>query len=142
MSEKLTVWYEKGVNFKCTGCGDCCTGGPGYTWINREEIVEMARFLKLEVHEFSRKYLRQIGSRYALLEKNSYDCIFLEERRCTVYSVRPTQCQTFPFWPGNMQSAESWRGAAKFCEGICDEAPTVPFEEITHQLERQSREEL
>ena len=28
------TWYHLGLRFQCTGCGDCCTGAPGYVWIN------------------------------------------------------------------------------------------------------------
>ena len=33
-----TPWYKDGLRFQCTGCGDCCTGGPGYVWVNQAEI--------------------------------------------------------------------------------------------------------
>ena len=31
-------WYAGGLRFTCTGCGDCCTGAPGYVWVNQQEI--------------------------------------------------------------------------------------------------------
>ncbi|MDP1835840.1 MAG: YkgJ family cysteine cluster protein [Chlamydiales bacterium] len=151
MSDKLNLlenssnqpWYSKGLNFECTGCGGCCTGGPGYTWISEEEILAMADYLKISLDDFGRKYLRQVGGRYALLEKPaSYDCILLDGKRCTVYPVRPTQCQTFPFWPGTIQSEQAWRDTAVHCEGIRDDAPIVSFEEIERQRERQIESEL
>ena len=31
------AWYaEEGLAFECTGCGDCCTGAPGYVWVIRD----------------------------------------------------------------------------------------------------------
>ena len=38
-------WYADGLNFTCTQCGNCCTGGPGFVWISREEIVRLAAHL-------------------------------------------------------------------------------------------------
>jgi hypothetical protein len=35
-------WYKDGLRFTCTGCGDCCTGAPGYVWVNKEEIEALA----------------------------------------------------------------------------------------------------
>ena len=35
-------WYKEGLRFKCTECGKCCTGAPGYVWVNKEEVAEMA----------------------------------------------------------------------------------------------------
>ena len=32
-------WYAEGLRFKCTECGQCCTGAPGYVWVNEEEVA-------------------------------------------------------------------------------------------------------
>ncbi len=142
MTDKLKVWYTEGVRFACTGCGQCCTGAPGYIFVSLEEIQAIAAYLNLSVADFSKKYLRKVGQRYSLLEKfKSYDCIFLEGKKCQIYPVRPTQCQTFPYWPAVMDTPESWREAAKGCEGIRHDAPLVPKEEIELQLQRQIESE-
>lgn len=141
MSDSLNViqdekpWYSKGLNFKCTGCGKCCTGAPGYIWITEGEIVEMADFLNITIKDFSRKYLRRVGNRYSLLERSkTYDCVFLKDKKCEVYPVRPTQCRTFPFWPHLLKSQENWESAASYCEGIHPDAPIVPYETVKNQL--------
>lgn len=83
-----------------------------------------------------RKHLRQIGGRYSLKEMpRTYDCEFLEGKKCTIYPVRPTQCHTFPWWPHLVDSKESWQQAAACCEGIQPDAPLVAAEEIEQQLE-------
>ena len=41
-------WYKDGLKFKCTGCGDCCTGGEGYVWVNKQEIVALAAEVGVE----------------------------------------------------------------------------------------------
>lgn len=63
-------WYQKGLRFKCTECGQCCTGAPGYVWVTEEEMSKMADFLKITKDLFKRKYTRQRDNRYALIEKN------------------------------------------------------------------------
>ncbi len=45
------------------------------------------------------------------------ECIFLENKKCSIYSVRPTQCRTYPFWPSIMSESE-WNLESKLCEGI------------------------
>ncbi len=142
MTDKLKQvspeWYAKGLKFSCTGCGRCCTGGPGYAWVNVEEIEKIAAYLNLSLDDFGKKYLRQIGNRYALLERGkNFDCIFLKGKQCQIYPVRPTQCQTFPFWPEAIASPEAWEATAKECEGICDSADVVPFKDIEKQRLRQ-----
>lgn len=132
---KEDIWYAEGLRFKCTECGQCCTGAPGYVWVSDEEIKTMANYLGLNTAEFGRKFLRYVDGRYALLEKpGSYDCIFLKDKKCELYQVRPTQCRTFPWWVQNLCSPEDWEEAAKYCEGISQNAPLVPFEVIQEQL--------
>jgi uncharacterized protein len=129
-------WYAEGLAFSCTQCGNCCTGGPGYVWITDEEIARLAEYLKLSVAETTEKYCRTIDGKVSLRERRSkeglYDCIFLTEtgpaqnsggvshgrRVCSVYSVRPAQCRTWPFWKENLASESAWVHAAKRCPGI------------------------
>lgn len=103
----------------------------------------MAHFLKLSVEEFSQRYLRQIGKRYALkdLPRKNWDCVFLEGKQCKLYTVRPKQCQTFPWWQENLKSPEAWAEAAKCCEGIRDDAPLFSLEEIEEQVARKGSPE-
>lgn len=143
MSESSLPWYKEGLKFKCTECGKCCTGSSGYVWLSLDEMQEMANVLKLPLDLFKRKYIRQKGNRFALIEKRAlngdYDCIFLEDKKCKVYQARPLQCRTFPWWPENLRCEESWKSAGLECEGINDEAPTVSYDHIQEQLEKQTK---
>ncbi|MGK5595717.1 MAG: YkgJ family cysteine cluster protein [Parachlamydiaceae bacterium] len=143
MSDSGLPWYKEGLKFKCTECGKCCTGSSGYVWLTLDEMQEMANVLQLPLDLFKRKYIRQKGHRFALIEKRAlngdYDCIFLEDKKCKIYQARPLQCRTFPWWPENLRSEESWKSARLECEGINDEAPTVSYEHIQEQLEKQSQ---
>ena len=133
-------WYQKGLKFKCTECGQCCTGAPGYTWVTEKESEAIANFLNISLEEFSKKYLRKVNDRLSLTEKPvTYDCIFLKDKKCQIYPVRPTQCRTFPWWAKNLNSEEDWNHAATFCEGINNDAELVPLEKIQDQLEIQKR---
>ncbi|MEC7840381.1 MAG: YkgJ family cysteine cluster protein [Chlamydiota bacterium] len=140
--EKLKVttesqpWYQEGLRFKCTGCGQCCTGGPGAVWISQEEIELMAKHLNLAESEFIKTYTRLIDGKRSLIEDPvSYDCVFLKDNKCSLYSVRPKQCRTFPWWQQNLTSKKAWKEAAQWCEGINHpEAPIVPSSEIDSNL--------
>ena len=130
-------WYADGLTFTCTQCGNCCTGGPGYVWISDVEIDRLAEHLKLPRKTVIEKYCRKIGNKFSLKESRSpaglYDCVFLKEipvattdkskvvqtkRICEIYSVRPLQCRTFPFWDGILASAARWKEAQKRCPGM------------------------
>ena len=45
-------WFQAGLRFECSQCGDCCTGAPGYVWVNREEINALAAKVGMEVSAF------------------------------------------------------------------------------------------
>lgn len=130
-------WYERGLNFRCKfpACDRCCSGakGPGYVWLNVDEMRAIAEFLKQPFDMFTRHFVRQIDHAYSLIEKPNHDCIFLESGSCSIYDVRPTQCRTYPFWREPLKSPESWKAEAKECPGIDAEAPLVPSTEIERQ---------
>jgi Fe-S-cluster containining protein len=129
-------WYHQGLRFRCVGCGGCCTGEPGYVWLNAQEIAALAAFLRLKISSFERKFIRRIGIRACLVELPNGDCVFFDRgsRQCRVYQFRPRQCQTWPFWHSNLRSPEAWQLAGKRCPGI-DHGPLVPVAEILRQAE-------
>jgi uncharacterized protein len=131
-------WYHRGLHFQCTGCGDCCTGAPGYVWINKAEIEAIAAHLKLDIAKFEKKYVRLIGIRKSLIEFANGDCVFFDnqDRGCKIYAARPKQCRTWPFWDSNLNSPESWEETALHCLG-CNRGPLIALEEI--ELQRRSR---
>lgn len=131
----VDYWYKEGLKFKCTGCGKCCTGGPGYVWIDEKEIAEMAAFLKITPKEFEKLYTRHVNGRLSLREnKVNYDCVFLKDKQCQVYGTRPKQCRKFPWWSENLKSPERWESVAKDCEGINHpDAPLISFEKIEEE---------
>ena len=126
------TWYKKGLRFQCTGCGACCSKEPGYVWLSAAEIHAIADHLQISKEEFLRRYTRSIFGRISLLEnKITFDCVFLKDNKCQIYSARPMQCRTFPWWKENLESPAAWRETAVRCEGIDHaDAPVVSFEAI------------
>jgi uncharacterized protein len=112
-------WYENGLRFECTQCGDCCTGAPGYVWVNGEEIRSIAALLHMEVDAFEDKYVRKVGIRKSLVEFPDGACVFFntDTRKCGVYEARPRQCRTWPFWDSNLANPESWQHTCEVCPG-------------------------
>jgi Fe-S-cluster containining protein len=133
---KEQPWFKDGLRFQCTQCGDCCTGAPGYVWVNQEEIEALAREIGLAPDEFERKYVRRVGIRRSLVEFSNGDCVFFdgEKRKCTVYTARPRQCRTWPFWHSNVRSPEDWEHTCQVCPGS-GTGPLVPAEQILHQVQ-------
>ncbi len=112
-------WYKDGLRFTCSGCGDCCTGSPGYVWVNNEEIAQLAALVRLSVEDFEAEHVRQIGVRKSLVEYENGDCVFFDNksRKCGVYSARPRQCRTWPFWDSNIRTPDAWAETCQVCPG-------------------------
>jgi len=112
-------WYHEGLKFNCTQCGDCCSGAPGYVWLNKDEIEALAKRLQLDEETFEKNYVMQVGIRKSLREFSNGDCILLdgEKRVCTAYEDRPRQCRTWPFWDSNLRSPETWAETCESCPG-------------------------
>lgn len=113
-------WYHKGLRFTCTECGDCCSGGPGYVWVTKQEIAELAAAMGVsDVAEFEAQYVRTVGVRRSLRERANYDCVLLDAktRKCMAYAARPRQCRTWPFWDSNLASPEAWEYTCSVCPG-------------------------
>jgi Fe-S-cluster containining protein len=112
-------WYRDGLRFTCTQCGDCCTGAPGHVWVSNDEIAALAQLLGLSEETFEDTYVRRVGARKSLRELPGGNCVLLdgEKRSCTVYSARPRQCRTWPFWDSNLKSPEDWAHTCQVCPG-------------------------
>ncbi len=82
-----TPWYSEGLRFECTQCGACCSGEPGYVWVNEDEIEAMADEIGLEVDAFERKFVRQVEQDKSLIEYPDGDCIMLDPRTRKVHGL-------------------------------------------------------
>src|SRR6476660_9140102 len=71
-------WYNAGLRFTCTQCGNCCTGAPGYVWVNNEEIAALSALMGLEAEEFEERFVRRVGARKSLKELAGGDCVLLD----------------------------------------------------------------
>ncbi len=132
----MNKWYEKGLRFKCTECGKCCSGFEGFVWLSPQDIEKLSKHFGLTSEDFLKKYTRKIGNRTSLIEKRNFDCIFYKDKKCTVYQARPSQCKTFPFWPEHLKKTKDWTKAKKFCEGIDHpEGDLIPLEKIQKTLQ-------
>ena len=123
-------WYRDGLRFECTRCGRCCRGA-GNVWVSEPEIAALASRLGQDAEAFREGFTRRAGKRGVILrQKRNLDCIFWDDAQgCTVYSDRPRQCRTYPFWSAFLQSEEDWRDESASCPGM-DRGTLYPAEEI------------
>jgi Fe-S-cluster containining protein len=134
-SDENQPWYKDGLRFECTQCGRCCRG-PGNVWVSDEEIENLAQHVEQSVDEFRATYVKRAGRRgLVLTQKRNQDCIFWDETTgCQVYTSRPRQCLTYPFWRANLTNEYQWTSERRHCPGV-DKGPLHSPEEIDAQLE-------
>ena len=124
-----TIIKEEGYPYSfdwsaCATCqGRCCTGESGYIYVNKEEIENISKLLKLEIKDFVRDYLYKKGYKFSIKElkyNDSYECVFYdrESNGCGIYDARPLQCRTFPFWDYYKTRVDELKLE---CPGIIDE---------------------
>jgi Fe-S-cluster containining protein len=132
-------WWAEGLRFQCQGSGQCCTshGEYGFVFLTKEDRQRMAKHLGLSLSNFTKKYCGRTDGNYHLIEDGvNFDCLFLKDKRCTVYEARPTQCRTWPFWPDAM-NAKTWKKeVVTFCPGV-GKGPVISAEQIALNLQEQ-----
>ena len=140
----MSEWFEDGLRFSCTQCGNCCTGPTGAVWFTESEAKAMAESLEVPIKEFYLRFARKIGARWSLNERlveGKYDCVFLDRSgdhpNCSLYAVRPSQCRTWPFWNELLKSRTSWERAKREtpCPGM-DSGNLIPASEIRIQRDQ------
>ena len=115
-------WWNMGLYFSCVRCGACCGQAPGTVRFTSGELSAMAHALGVSEEQFTREYACIKYGALSLRERPNFDCVFLKNAgdgsECEIYSVRPSQCSTFPFWPDVLESFQSWQRYASSCPGM------------------------
>jgi uncharacterized protein len=134
MSTDSDPWYAAGLRFRCTMCGKCCTGAPGFVWVTDDEVAAIADYLRLPHDQMFAMHTRVVNEERSLREKANGDCIFWDKTAgCTIYDVRPAQCRTWPFWESNIKSPAAWQHTCDICPGS-GHGDLIPAEEITRRM--------
>jgi hypothetical protein len=96
---QVTVTTEN-PPLNCMKCASFCCKLAGYVEVRRPDIRRLADHLGLTVREFEEKHLVEKTRKGEKLIKSAFNaCQFLgENRRCTVYSARPTDCRGYVCW--------------------------------------------
>jgi len=114
-------WWFDGLRFQCTACGKCCENhGEGFEYVysTRAERRALAAHFGLTERAFEAQYCERVEGHLSFKSVNQ-GCVFLKDGRCSVYTLRPSQCRTFPFWPELLTDERTWqRDVASFCPGV------------------------
>ncbi|MEW6201877.1 MAG: YkgJ family cysteine cluster protein [bacterium] len=130
------TFWRSGLRFECVeGCTRCCEI-PGYVFVHASEIQAIAETLHLTPEEFKARFLKPYwGDMWHLDFPSEKPCIFLNEKGCSIYPVRPAQCAAFPFWSETIENEKTWQDLKKLCPGI-DRGRLYSPDEITTAVEK------
>ncbi|MDO5844567.1 MAG: YkgJ family cysteine cluster protein [Methanocorpusculum sp.] len=99
LAEKIS---EKG--FRCLRCGKCCSGDDNEVMVSPEEVDLLVKASGLSFDEIAEPYpswIEESGAKFTfgwvLKRGEDGNCIFLKEKKCSVYNSRPHICRTYPF---------------------------------------------
>lgn len=113
--------------FACHRCGNCCSGGSGFVWLEAGEIERMAAALGATTASFSRRFVRSAQDprtgeqRLALIENETHGgrcALLFGKNTCSVYEARPKHCRTFPYWDTVLEDRAAFEVARATCPGI------------------------
>ena len=139
--QKEKEWWAKGIQFECQGSGKCCVsrGEYGHVYLSPEDRRKLAKFFKIPMGTFTRKYCER-GQGIWKLKDFSQACVFLDGTKCKVYSARPMQCRTWPFWP-EVMNAKKWKKEVQaFCPGV-GKGKVWSEKEIRDRIRKQTESE-
>ena len=128
--------FKKGINFKCQGSSNCCVsrGSYGYVYLSKKDLINIAKYLNVSINLFKKKYCEYSDGYLHLKEINiNGNCQFLENKKCSIYTARPIQCRTWPFWKENMNFKKWNKEIINFCPGI-GKGAIINFSKIKNQL--------
>ncbi len=114
--KELLLNNEK-VEFHCMNCGNCCSI-DGHVFINQEEISAISKYMAITIEEFLEKFTVSINDRIRIKGDYYNKCIFLDNNSCRIYSVRPKQCKTFPYWLENMKYDVYIEETVEYCSAL------------------------
>lgn len=110
-------FFDEGLCFECQQCGACCTGAPGTIYVSGEEIDAIAQYLEITVAAALADFLYPYKNSFSIREDAAGNCFFYKGG-CTIYTVRPLQCRSFPFWFENVRTRANWQAMSRQCPGI------------------------
>lgn len=103
-----TLMINSKVKLGCNICDKCCIN-RGDIKITPINVIEISRFMKISIKEFIENYTCRLENQpleiviKSVGERNR--CILNDEKTnmCTVHSVKPMQCVTFPLIPIDLE---------------------------------------
>jgi Fe-S-cluster containining protein len=86
-----------GRAFECKKCGQCCRW-KGVVRVTGKDLDRLAEHNKIDKDEAEEKYTEtHKGMRVLKNKPDSTDCVFLKDNQCSIFEIKPKQCDLFPW---------------------------------------------
>jgi Fe-S-cluster containining protein len=118
--------------FECRLCGDCCKGYGG-TFVNREDIEAISRYIGTDARKFVTEYCQLSGKRPVLAQGTDGYCIFWD-KVCTIHPVKPLMCRRWPFLKSVLVDSTNWQTMANSCPGIRTDVAVGTLEKCVKKI--------
>jgi len=118
--------------FECRLCGDCCKGYGG-TFVTREDIEAISRFIGTDSRKFVAQYCQVSGKRPLLAQRPDGYCIFWD-KLCTIHPVKPIMCRRWPFLGSLLVDSKNWQIMADSCPGIHTDVSVRTLEKCVKKI--------
>lgn len=116
-------WKTADDIFQCIMCGECCTGFGG-TYVSKQDIDTISKFIQCDAAQFTEKYCAESGSKYVLTLSGDGKCVFYDNKKlCTIHPVKPFMCRAWPFIRTIVNHPENWNAMAGSCPGMKKDIP-------------------
>lgn len=97
----LNFDYPRNIRFRCLKCALCCgdtTKRVRHVLLSKIEAERIAEAIGKPTQEFATKIEGRAPYTYEMRKTmREGKCIFLNDKRCTIYPLRPLICRFYPF---------------------------------------------
>jgi Fe-S-cluster containining protein len=118
----VKIEYPKKLSFRCNRCGTCCGDTSQRTrqvLLLKSEAEDIAAFTGKAIAGFAEETKREKTYTYEM-KKNQGKCLFLTEKKCSIYESRPLICRFYPFMLETKNDGTHVFAATSECSGISD----------------------
>lgn len=85
-----------GIPFECIKCGKCCRWN-GYVFLTKEDIDRISKDSGEPREDWIEKNTKIVkGSPVLINKKDTEECIYLKDDKCSIFDIKPKQCDEYP----------------------------------------------
>lgn len=92
--------YPVNIRFHCNKCGLCCGDTKQKTraiLVLETEAKKISAQTSQPITDFSTEAKNKLPYAFKMKKTSAGKCVFLREKQCSIYSLRPLICMFYPF---------------------------------------------